>query len=103
MTDTQRFLWGFGGSVAVEVVTLYQIYNSKTIDMPDRYKRFGFWVVRFALAVIAGGIAVAYDLDNRLLAANIGAATPSIIQVIAQGFKPAPGRFPQAAHNQGDT
>ena len=81
------FLWGAGGSVAVEVVTLWGYYEQdKTI--PVRYRKIGFWIVRVLLAIMAGGLALAYDIQKPLLAANIGAATPLIIRAFAEGLRP---------------
>jgi hypothetical protein len=74
---------------------LYQIYqvsnvsNSKMRVLPERYRRPGFWVVRFILALLAGGLAVAHAIDKPLLAINIGAATPLIIQALATGIRKA--------------
>jgi len=88
MIPTETFLWGFGGSWAVEIVTLYQAFNTNPVFIPDRYKRFGFWVTRLLLAIVGGGLAVAYDIDKRILAANVGAATPALIFALAQGLRP---------------
>ncbi len=87
MTPTDRFIWGFCGSLAVEIVTLYNVYHKSRIAFPERYKRKGFWVIRLFLSAIAGGLAIAYEIDKPLLALNIGAATPLIIQALAQGFE----------------
>ena len=89
MPPTEQFIWGFCGSVAVEIVTLYNVYNKHRIAFPERYRRKGFWVVRIFLSAIAGGLAVAYEIDKPILALNIGAATPLIIQALAQGFEPS--------------
>jgi hypothetical protein len=83
------FLCGFGGSIAVEVVVLYQHYHIEPLKLPERYKMIGFWIVRLFLAVVGGGLAMAYEIDKPLLAANIGAATPLIIKAFAEGLKPA--------------
>jgi hypothetical protein len=90
MTPTDRFIWGFCGSVAVEIVTLYNVYHKSRIAFPARYKRKGFWVVRLFLSAIAGGLAIAYEIDKPILALNIGAATPLIVQALAQGFEASP-------------
>ena len=44
MTAIEQFLWGVGGSVAVEIITLYQVYHSRNIRFPERYRRKGFWL-----------------------------------------------------------
>ncbi|WP_156970733.1 hypothetical protein [Andreprevotia chitinilytica] len=90
MTKMEIFAWGLSGSLAVDVVTAAQFCNSAQINFPDRYKRFAFYMVRFLLALVAGGLAVAYEIDKAILAANIGAATPLIIQAFAQGLGNVP-------------
>src|SRR2546421_6014124 len=100
------FLCGFLGSCAVEVVNLYHTYNVDTESdyvLPKRYRRVGFWVIRLLLALIAGGLAVAYKINKPLLAINIGAATPLIIQALGQGLKnqlPAPSALPTPTGQQ---
>lgn len=61
--------------------------NSPTTGrpLPDRYWKTVFWVIRLLLAVIGGGLAVAYEIDKPLLAAHIGAATPIIIKAFSKG------------------
>lgn len=86
MSEAERFFWGFCGSLAVEVITLYQAYHSQRIHIPQRYKRVGFWVVRAFLSIVAGGLSVAYEIDSKLLAANVGASAPLIIQALARGY-----------------
>lgn len=87
MSPGEIFFWGFCGSVAVEILILHQIYQTTPINIPERYKRLGFWVIRFLLAVIAGGLAMAYDVQGRLLAVNIGASAPLIINALTQGVR----------------
>ena len=87
MTLTQKFIWGVCGSVAVEIITLYQAYHSRSMKIPARYSRKGFWIVRIFLSLLAGGLAVAYDIDRPLLALNIGTSTPLIFQALAQGYR----------------
>lgn len=93
MTMIETFIWGFAGSIAVEVANLYQVFQSDEIIMPERYKLFSFWVIRFLLAVIAGGLALAYKINTPLLAANIGASTPLILHALAKGIQATPS-FP---------
>ena len=93
MSPFEVFWWGFAGSVAVEVITLLGHYQSHPLRIPDRYRRAGFWITRLFLAGLSGALAVGYDIDQRVLAFNIGAATPLIIASLARGFRtrgPAP-------------
>lgn len=90
MTLTTTFLCGFAGSVAIEIAALHQVYqswNQETKELPARYKKIGFWITRFLLAVCAGGLAVAYEIDKPILAINIGASAPLILGALGQGFK----------------
>lgn len=85
MTPASVFLWGCGGSVAVEVVNLVGVYERPRIAIPQRYRRVGFYAARFFLMLVAGGLAVAYGIDKPVLAVNLGAATPLLIQALARG------------------
>lgn len=49
MTIFEAFIWGFTGSIAVEVVTVVQIFHGGR-PFPKRYSRLGFYVVRVLLA-----------------------------------------------------
>jgi len=69
VTDVQIFLLGFGGSWAAEVILLYQIYQREA-PFPSRYGKVGFWVVRFLVAVIGGGLAVFYKLTDPIPAGS---------------------------------
>ena len=86
MTWTQQFAWGFLGSMAVEVVTLFRLLQrgDAMAVLPARYRSVLYWIVRLALAGVGGGLAVAYDIENPILAANIGAATPAIIMALTR-------------------
>jgi len=88
MSPWETFLWGFAGSAAVEVVALLSFYYSNPVELPERYGRAGFWMTRFVLACLAGALAVGYEIDQKILAFNIGAATPLIVTALARGFRP---------------
>ena len=84
MTDELTiFLSGMGGSAAIEILTIHQIYLSGTA-FPKRYKRFGFWITRALLAAAGGGLAFAYGISEVILAVNIGAATPLILSRLTE-------------------
>lgn len=84
MDPIETFLWGVGGSVAVEAVSLYNYTNSRSGLLPKRYKRVAFWMVRMLLAIVAGGLALAYAVQTPIVAIHIGAATPLILQTLAR-------------------
>jgi len=84
MSPLEVFAWGFGGSIAVEIVTLFNALHQRP-QLPARYHSLAFWVVRLLVAVVAGGLALAYEIQTPILAINVGAATPLIIQALARG------------------
>lgn len=90
MHGPETFVWGFLGSAAVEIVTLLGYYSAPSGRLPARYRRFGFWVTRTVLACLAGTLAVAYAIDQRILAFNVGAATPLIVSFMAKGVRRLP-------------
>ncbi len=92
------FACGFIGSLSVELVLLLQHFQDD-MPLPRRYSRAGFWVVRVGLAVIAGGLALAYDIDKPVLALHLGAAAPLIIKAFSEGAReplPHGARTPQS-------
>jgi len=84
MSHVEQFWWGFFGSIAVEIVTIVQYYTGSYHQLPKRYKELAFYLVRLLLAIIGGGLVIAYDIDKTILAINIGAATPLIIRQFSQ-------------------
>ena len=100
MQPIETFVWGFLGSSAVELVTLLTCYQSRRARLPVRYRKVGFWITRFALALLAGALAVGYDIHARILAFNVGAATPLIVGLLAKGLRSGP---PPAGPLESDT
>ena len=83
------FLLGFFGSLSVELVTCFHFYQND-LPFPGRYRKKGFWVIRLLIAVAAGGLVLAYSMnDDPILAINIGASAPAILLTLAEGFKGA--------------
>lgn len=107
MPPLETFLWGFLGSTAVELMQIAGFYSSQRGRLPVRYRKAGFWITRFVLALVAGAVAVAYDIHERVLALNIGAATPLIIGLMARGLRqispdvPRPDSPPDPAERSG--
>jgi len=81
----QQFLWGFLGSLAVEIVQIHCLLDTSR-RLPLRYTRPIYWLARLLLALTAGGLAVAYDIETPVLALHVGAATPLIVQALAQNL-----------------
>jgi hypothetical protein len=73
----------------MEIVAAYRAITANHGRLPVRYKRVPFYIVRLFLAAVAGGLAVAYGIQNPLLAVHVGAATPLILQTFARTVPPA--------------
>jgi hypothetical protein len=83
----EYFWWGVGGSAALEVITCYNYYRYRGV-LPTRYRKTGFLAIRALVALIAGGLVVAYQVEgNPILAINIGASAPAILLSLAEGIK----------------
>ena len=83
MGPMDLFLWGAAGSIAVEVVHLVKRFNSGR-PFPKKFKVRWYWVARAMLASVAGLVAVATQFDMPLLALQVGAATPLIVDAWAR-------------------
>ena len=81
----QQFLWGFMGSLAVEIVQIHCLLGASR-KLPLRYTKPIYWLTRLLLALTAGSLAVAYDTKTPVLALHVGAATPLIVQALAQNL-----------------
>jgi len=87
MSPTETFLYGMGGSLAIELLTLYELYQVEPVRLPERYRRFWFYVIRLLLAMAGGALAVVYEINKPRLAVNIGASAPLLLQALARGLQ----------------
>lgn len=92
MGEVQEFLWGFAGSLAVEILVLNEIFQNEHITIPARYRCTMYWFVRLSLAVAGGGLAVAYGVQTPILALNIGATAPLLIRALSKRYGREPHR-----------
>ncbi len=86
-----QFLCGMIGSASVELLSVLKLYHSGR-PFPSRYRKIGFWLVRFSLALIAGFLSSLYAPSNLVLAMHIGASTPLLISAFAQSPPPSNSR-----------
>ena len=85
LTPLMAFWWGAGGSLAIEILSLYnEIKTANTSGLPAYYKNPLFWFVRLLVTAIAGGLAIAEEAAKPLLATNIGASAPAILQLLTK-------------------
>ena len=73
------FAAGFPGSVAVEIVTMDQLFR-RSVRLPEHYRHWPFRLIRIFLACLGGLLAVAYNVENPIAAFQIGLSTPAIIK-----------------------
>ena len=86
------FLWAAGGSFALEIISLYnEIRAERSTGLPSYYKNPVFWIVRLLVTGIAGGLAIAEKAGSPLIAINIGASAPAILQLLTSPPKTPPG------------
>ncbi len=79
----QIFVWGFFGSAAVEIAAIIRRLESPG-RLPVRYKKRWYWLVRTLYGFVSGMLAVAYGIDNAIVAIHIGIATPLILSQLAK-------------------
>jgi len=84
MTNVERFAWGAAGSLADEVVSLWDAVRSDaTLKLAPRYRSGVYWLVRVLLAGVGGALAVAYQSDQPAICMGVGAAAPTILRYLA--------------------
>ncbi len=85
LTPMMAFWWGAGGSLAIEILSLYnEIKAADASGLPAYYKNPLFWFVRLLVTAIAGSLAIAEEAGKPLLAINIGASAPAILQLLTK-------------------
>lgn len=81
------FVWGFLGSLFVDVAEVIPFYHETPIAFPERYRRKSYYALRIAVGVMGGALVYAYHVTELVLALNIGASAPLIVQHLANGVK----------------
>jgi hypothetical protein len=85
MSPLTMFFAGVLGSVAAELLRVFQTYSSGRL--PRRYREIGFWLVRATIAVMSGGVAVAFNAQSALQALYIGLSVPLVLNSLATSIK----------------
>jgi hypothetical protein len=94
MSPEVQFFWGFVGSLAVEAISLSRVLVGRPY-LPKVYRSMAYWLTRFMVAVVAGLLTVATQVQVPLLAMQIGVATPLIID----SWNRRPPRFFPGSHS----
>jgi hypothetical protein len=85
VTNAEAFVWGFCGSLALEIVTFCQVLRkSRTGKLPAIYRSRAFLIGRLLLAVVAGIVSAALGLTQPIQGFVTGAATPQLVLSMEQ-------------------
>ncbi|MCB0307264.1 MAG: hypothetical protein KDI38_26110 [Calditrichaeota bacterium] len=92
--DWQVFIWGTAGGFLAELLKWYNLRESP--NMPDYARKVFYWLVTLLMIGVGGLLADLYGIDpgNRLLAINVGASAPLIIQTLMKGLPNSGGNGP---------
>lgn len=101
-TTWGAFLWAAGGGLAAEALRWWRLIRAQqqgtTINLPVYARSPLYWGLTAVIVLAGGMLAVAYVASGQrlgpILAVNVGASAPLIIQGLAastpDGLRPAP-------------
>jgi hypothetical protein len=74
------FLYGFGGSIAVEIALVLHTMGPRG-GLKGKHKTWVFWLLRVLIALFSGVFAMAYYSPQvpLFLYVHVGAATPAVL------------------------
>ena len=81
----QIFWWGCIGSISAEIIDIFQYFNQEPVTVPERYKKWNYYVVRLIVALVAGDLVTARNITQPDIAFAIGAVAPLIINNLSKG------------------
>ena len=87
MEPFDRFVWGCLGNVAIELVAVLHLVTLPRQKRPKFLSYPEFWLTRVLFALVAGSLAMAYKVDSEILALNIGASAPLIVNALGKGLQ----------------
>lgn len=93
------FLAGCGGGVLAEFISLWNLRKEDPVGWPKYYRRLRYWVISLGMILVGGGLTVVYGVDDMplLLALNVGASAPLLIQRLLDVAPPPPKAVPDTA------
>ena len=86
--EVTHFWVGVMGSLSIEVTTCWRAMANADGDLPVRYKKPVYLIVRGLLALGGGTLAVVFDAPTALAAFYLGASAPIVLDKLAQGAIP---------------
>jgi len=88
LTMPEGFIYGLAGGICSEISGLFKIRQMLGISCPEYLKSFGYWFITIFMALLGGGLVVAYIASGfefkPILAINIGATAPLFFEAIAR-------------------
>jgi len=105
-TTWGTFLWAAGGGVAAEALRWWRMIRAQqqgtTLNLPVYARSPLYWGLTVVIVLAGGMLSVAYVASGQrlgpILAVNVGASAPLIIQGLAasapDGLRPAPTKRP---------
>ncbi|MDQ0391422.1 hypothetical protein [Labrys monachus] len=93
MSEMSIFVFACFGGLLAEIVKWYRLRES--VNFPDYAKGPAYWIITFATILAGGVLAYAYGVQvvtSKILAINIGASAPLIIQTL---FSAVPHNLPR--------
>lgn len=86
--EVSLFWAGVIGSAVVEIGNCFRAMANADGDLPNRYKKVPYLIVRTLLALSGGTLAVVFDAQSPLVAFYLGASAPIVLDKLAQGAMP---------------
>ena len=88
MNPWHAFFWGFGGSLAADVIRFHKASSSGRESLPAIYSQASYYVGVLLVAVLGGGLAVAGHPGAEWAAIQIGVSTPLIVEKLGRKGPP---------------
>ncbi len=93
------FVFGCAGGFVAEYVGVWNLRKEEPHLWPAYFKRFRYYAISAVMVLMGGGLAVIYGMNPMpaILALNIGASAPLIIQKLTQTIPPPATPVPPGA------
>lgn len=86
LATLKLFLWGFFGSVALEIITATSATKANDGILPVAYRKPVFLTLRLFVAIISGFSPIIFEASNTIAAVYLGASTPIFFSRISEGL-----------------
>ena len=87
-----HFIFGCLGGIIVQFLGIWKLRTKNTKEWPIYYKTCSFWTIVLVMSLIGGGFAILQldnlNIANKLLALQIGATAPLLIERITGAHPP---------------